>query len=495
MKPDPVKRELASEVAPSNVTGSATFAVQRIIAGKDSQAAFKAEFIQRCSLLTTEELWDVRLLLHRAYPKDGFGPRGEFSRRIKVAQIDLDPPERRAGWTAGLLLNDSGAAKPVLANAISALELAPEWQGVVGFDEFSQRLRILKAAPWERSDCDWQDRDDTELSNWLQHQGIMVSSALAHEAASSVGYEHSYHPVKAYLSSLEPSDEVLLNSWLSTFVGVDPGDEEQSRYVSAVGRKWMISAVARIFQPGCKADCCLLIEGKTGVGKSTTLQVLGQPWFMDSLLVLGNHDFYQTIQGKWIIEIADLAGYNKAEIEMVKSVFSSSCDTYRKSYGRNAEDHPRQCVFACTTEADNWSKEASARRFWPVAAGTVDMMGLKNAKHQLWAEAVRAYKAGENWYLDQPELVKASQSEQLDRWERHPWLKSIEEYVSQLAETCSEDILRSAVQKPLERQTRADQMAVGGCLRFLGWSKRKAWDGTVTGGRSVQKWYPPRSED
>jgi putative DNA primase/helicase len=492
MKPDPVKRELASEVAPSNVTGSATFAAQQVIAGKDSQAAFKPEFIQRCALLTTEELWDVRLLLARAFPKDGFGPRGEFSRRVKAAQIDMDPIERRAGWTAGLLLSDNGAAKPVLANAILALQLAPEWSGVVGFDEFSQRLRILKAAPWERSDCDWQDRDDTELSNWLQHHGIMVSSALAHEAAAKAGFENSYHPVRAYLKSLEPSDEVLINGWLGQFLGVKAADDEQERYVAAVGRKWLISAVARIFEPGCKADCCLLIEGKTGVGKSTTLSTLGSPWFADSLMVLGNHDFYQTIQGKWIIEIADLAGYNKAEIEMVKSVFSSSCDTYRKSYGRNAEDHPRQCVFACTTEADNWSKEASARRFWPVAAGTVDMMGLKNAKHQLWAEAVRAYKDGEAWYLDEPELVKASQSEQLDRWERHPWLKAIGEYVAQLGDTCSEDILRSAITKPLERQTRADQMAVGGCLRFLGWSKRKT---TVGGGRSVQRWYPPDTLD
>jgi putative DNA primase/helicase len=494
MKPDTITRELASEVAPSNVTGSTTFAAQQVIAGKDSQAAFKADFIQRCALLTTEELWDVRLLLHRAFPKDGFGPRGEFARRVKAAQIDLDPPERRAGWTAGLLLNDNGAAKPVLANAILALQLAPQFQGVLGFDEFSQRLRLIKESPWERSDCDWADRDDTELSNWLQHQGIMVSSALAHEAAAAVGYSNSYHPVKEYLSSLQPSDETLLNSWLKTFVGVDPDGEDQERYVAAVGRKWMISAVARIYEAGCKADCCLLIEGKTGVGKSTTLSTLGAPWFMDSLLVLGNHDFYQTIQGKWIIEIADLAGYNKAEIEMVKSVMSSPVDTFRRSYGRNADDHPRQCVFACTTETDNWSKEASARRFWPVTAGEVDTLGLKQAKHQLWAEAVAAYRAGEHWYLDQPDLVRSSQSEQLARWERHPWLKSIEEYVAQLAETCSEDILRSAIQKPLERQTRADQMAVGGCLRFLGWSKRKAWDGSVKGGRSVQRWYPPATD-
>ena len=309
------------------------------------------------------------------------------------------------------------------------------------------------------------------------------------------GHQNSYHPVREYLDGLgEPSDEKLLDQWLMKYLGCQPAGSEQQRYIEAVGRCWLISAVARIYQPGCKADCCLTIEGKTGVGKSTALQLLGVPWFMDSLLVLGNHDFYQTIQGKWIIEIADLAGYNRAEIEQVKSVMSSPIDTYRRSYGRNAEDHPRQCVFACTTETDNWSKEASARRFWPVAAGEVDTMGLKTAKHQLWAEAVAAYRAGETWYLDSAALVQSSQAEQLKRWERHPWLKSIEEYVAQLGDTCCEDILRSAIVKPLERQTRADQMAVGGCLRFLGWSKRKAWDGTVTGGRSVQRWYPPESD-
>ena len=494
MKPDTITRELASEVAPSNVTGSTTFAAQQVIAGKDSQAAFKPDFLQRCALLTTEEFWDVRLLLHRAYPKDGFGPRGEFARRVKAAQIDLEPPERRAGWTAGLLLNDNGAAKPVLANAILALQLAPQFQGVIAFDEFAKQLRIRKPTPWGRADGEWSDDDDSHLSVWLQNSGVLVSTAIAHEAASMAGRKNPFHPVREYLDGLgEPSDEHLLDQWLVKFLGCNPTNEEQKRYVQAIGRRWLISAVARIYEPGCKADCCLTIEGKTGVGKSTALQALGEPWFTDSQMILGNHDFYQNIQGVWIVEIADLAAYNRIEIEQVKSVLSSARDRFRWSYARNPVDYPRQCVFACTTELDDWSKETSARRFWPVLASAIDITELRAAKDQLWAEALVEYRAGQPWYLDNSELVQTSQSEQAGRHQDHPWTKKIREFVTQLESTTTEDILSMAICKPLERQNRADQMTAASCLRSLGWVVKRA-RGEDWGGRSVRRWYPPESE-
>ena len=494
MKPDTITRELASDLAPSNVTGSATFAAQQIIAGKDSQTAFKPEFITRCALLTTDECWDVRLLLARAFPKDGFGPRGEFVRRVKAAQIDLEPPERRAGWTAGLLLNDNGAAKPVLANAILALQLAPDWSGVLGYDEFAKQLRIRKATPWGRTTGEWSDDDDSHLSVWLQQSGILVGSNIAHEAASMAGHQNSYHPVREYLDGLgEPSDEKLLDQWLMKYLGCQPAGSEQQRYIEAVGRCWLISAVARIYQPGCKADCCLTIEGKTGVGKSTSLQALGEPWFTDSQMILGNHDFYQNIQGVWIVEIADLAAYNRLEIEQVKSVLSSPKDRFRWSYARNPVDYPRQCVFACTTEADDWSKETSARRFWPVLATSVDLAELKAARGQLWAEAVVAYRSGQPWYLDHTDLVLSSQSEQASRHQAHPWTKKIGEFISQLEFTTTEDILSMAIIKPLERQNKADQMTAASCLRSLGWSVRRTRD-EDRGGRQIRRWYPPESD-
>ena len=494
MKPDTVTRELASDLAPSNVTGSTTFAAQQVIAGKDSQAAFKPEFIERCALLTAEEFWDVRLLLHRAFPKDGFGPRGEFSRRVKAAQRDLDPIERRAGWSAGLLLNDSGAAKPVLANAVLALQLAPEWAGVLAYDEFAKRSRIVKATPWGREGSDWSDYDDKKLAVWLQQSGILVNVSTASDAAVIGSHDHTVHPVRDYLNSLHPGPENLLDSWLWAFLGVRPNGNRQADYISAVGRRWLISAVARIFEPGAKADCCLVLEGRTGVGKSTALKTLADPWFMDSPINLDDKDYMMNIQGKWIVEIADLVSYNKSEIEQVKLALSSTCDRFRWSYGRISEDHDRQCVFACTTEVENWSKETEARRFWPVLVGTIDTNELKANKDQLWGEAVAAYKAGAKWHLDDADLIAASRQEQEARYENHPWTKKVGDFVSQLESVTCEDILGMAIIKPLERQTKTDQIIVGGCLRSLGWSRRQVRD-QERDGRRVWRWYPPRTED
>ena len=214
---------------------------------------------------------------------------------------------------------------------------------------------------------------------------------------------------------------------------------------------------------------------------------------MDSPINLDDKDYMMNIQGKWIVEIADLVSYNKSEIEQVKLALSSTCDRFRWSYGRISEDHERQCVFACTTEVENWSKETEARRFWPVQVGQIDTDELKANKDQLWVEAVAAYKAGALWHLDNPELIAASRQEQEDRYENHPWTKKIGDFVTQLEFTTCEDILSMAIIKPLERQTKTDQIAVGGCLRSLGWAKRQVRDQEQSG-RRVSRWYPPESD-
>jgi putative DNA primase/helicase len=151
-------------------------------------------------------------------------------------------------------------------------------------------------------------------------------------------------------------------------------------------------------------------------------------------------------------------------------------------------------VFACTTEVENWSKETEARRFWPVQVGQIDADELRVNKDQLWGEAVAAYKSGAPWHLDNPELIVASRQEQESRYESHPWTKKIAEFVVQLESTTSEDILSMAINKPLERQNKADQVIVGGCLRALGWTRGRMRDKNE-GGRQVRRWYPPELED
>jgi predicted P-loop ATPase len=146
----------------------------------------------------------------------------------------------------------------------------------------------------------------------------------------------------------------------------------------------MISAVARIFQPGCKADCCLIFEGKQGRGKSTVVKILSDPWFTDEISELGGREAAIQTAGVWIVELAELASMNRAHVNNIKAFMSRSADRFRRPWGRHAEEFPRQCVFAGTTNKDAYfSDETGNRRFWPVACGPLNLDGIRADRDQL----------------------------------------------------------------------------------------------------------------
>ena len=241
----------------------------------------------------------------------------------------------------------------------------------------------------------------------------------------------------------------------------------------------MISAVARIFEPGCKVDCCLLLEGKQGTLKSTALRELGYPWFTDEIAELGTKDASLQAAGVWLVELAELESFTRAEVSKVKSFMSRRVDRFRPPYGQRTIEQPRQCVFAGTTNANAYLKdETGARRFWPVEVGTIDTEALGRARDQLWAEAVKRYRAGDCWWLDTAELASAAGEAVADRYEGDPWEMLIANQVAGRKGTSVTEILRDAIEKEPSQWTRGDQMRVGRCLTALGWRRYRATHGT-----------------
>ena len=161
--------------------------------------------------------------------------------------------------------------------------------------------------------------------------------------------------------------------------------------------------MARVFRPGCKADCTLILEEAQGTLKSTACAVLAlsPEWFADGIADLGSKDSAQDLRGKWIVEIAELSAMTRAAVERVKAFISRQVDHYRPSYGRRSQDFPRQTVFIGSTNSDEYlADETGNRRFWPVRIGRIDIPALQRDVEQIWAEAVVAFKAGEQWWLD-----------------------------------------------------------------------------------------------
>ena len=249
-------------------------------------------------------------------------------------------------WRKELLLNDEGEPRPVLANAITALRGAPEWQGVLWHDAFATTTVARKPPPWVREpagwpDTPWADRDDALVADWLQHQDIMVPMSVAGQAVEVVARDRVFHPVREYLDGLVWDGTSRLETWLLRYLGA-----ADTAYHRAVGPRWLISAVARIYVPGCKADCALILEGPQGIRKSSALMALAAPWFTDRLSDLGSKDAAMETRGVWVIEIAELDTMGRAEVSTIKAFMSRTQDRFRPPYGKRLVDLPRQCVFA-----------------------------------------------------------------------------------------------------------------------------------------------------
>jgi predicted P-loop ATPase len=334
-------------------------------------------------------------------------------------------------WRKELLLNDEGEARPVLANAITALRGAPEWQGVLWHDAFATTTVARKPPPWVRdpagwSDTPWADRDDALVADWLQHQDIMVPMSIAGQAVEVVARDRIFHPVREYLDALTWDGTPRLEAWLLRYLGA-----EDNAYHRAVGPRWLISAVARIYVPGCKADCALILEGPQGIRKSSALMALAAPWFTDRLSDLSSKDAAMETRGVWIIEIAELDTMGRAEVSTVKAFMSRTQDRFRPPYGKRLVDLPRQCVFAGSVnpEGGYLKDPTGGRRFWPVVCSTIDLEALQRDRDQLWAEARDRFRRSEPWWLESRELDALAAEEQAERYQGDAWDEPIQAYL------------------------------------------------------------------
>jgi predicted P-loop ATPase len=395
------------------------------------------------------------------------------------AEWPTEPESIAAGWKARLLLSDKGAPKALLANAITALRHAPEWAGVLAYNEFSLGTVALKPAPWQsgsHTQAEWTDHEDRLTANWLQHHGILVGVEVAGQAAQTVARDHPFHPVREYLDTLTWDQTKRIDTWLSLYLGV-----EHTHYVAAVGERWLISAVARIYRPGAKADCCLILEGAQGILKSTALKTIADPWFTDEIADLGSKDSAMQTRGVWLIEIAELDSMRGAEVGKIKAFMSRVADRFRPPYGKRLIDSPRQCVFAGSVNHNSYLRdETGGRRFWPVSCGQIDIRALARDRDQLWAEARERFQGGAVWWLDSKELNQQAAAEQADRHEGDPWEEIIAPWLALRTDVSVGEVLTQCVKKSPDQWTQVDKNRVARSLRALMWRRYNA---RVEGGR------------
>ena len=374
----------------------------------------------------------------------------------------------------GLRMTKKGGPHCNLHNAATILENDTTFKNLVNFDEFLNRV-VTQNSPVR----EWKDDDDLRVARYMQDT-LAISGMgrdVVAQAVYYLAYQNVKNCVKDWLEGLGHDGTQRLESFFSDHFGATYND-----YTKAASKNFWLSMVARAYKPGCKVDNMIVLEGAQGAGKSTALQIIGGDWFAEQHESATNPKaFAEILQGKLLIEISEMDAFSRVEVNRVKQTVSCAADRFRASYARYAVDHPRTCVFVGTTNRDDWNRdETGARRFWPVACkGSINLQGIRDAREQLFAEAVARYKANES-HWEMP--LELAQAEQTERYHADPWLDPIEKILKGESFVTTEWIL-GKLGLDIVRQGRSEEMRVATCLRFLRWERgRKRIDGNPTRG-------------
>ncbi|WP_052699359.1 virulence-associated E family protein [Hyphomicrobium sp. 99] len=358
--------------------------------------------------------------------------------------------------------------KPLVANALTALR-SPAWRTRLAFDEFAMTITLEAPAPFETCERPfrrrkWTDNDDMLATEWLQSESLTCGREIVQPAIETVAREATYHPVRAYLSGIHWDRASRIDHFANRYLGATPGP-----YAAAVGRCMLISAVARVMNPGCKADHVVVIEGAQGIGKSSAIAALAGDWFTDELADLGSKDAAMQIRGRLIVEISELDSMSRAEVSRVKAFISRTTDRFRPPYGRHIIECPRECIFVGTTNAETYlNDETGARRFWPIRAGSIDVAAIRRDRDQLWAEALFRYERGDPWWLT-GEAASQAALEQEERYADDPWEPRLRGYLERRNEVSVSEILTDGLAIEVGRQGQAERNRVARCLKRFGW--------------------------
>lgn len=447
--------------------------------------------------------------------------KAQFAQERKV-QIEEEFSDDE-DWQGRLELEKNGKIKDTLSNISTILRFDPALQSIV-FNQFKNLIDVVGELPWPQVKPGWSDTDLACAKLYFERTyGIWSPTKFKDALLGVVSVERLYHPVKEYLGSLKWDGIERLDMLLIDYLGA-----EDTPYVRAVTRKTLVAAVARIYRPGVKFDSILVLNGSQGIGKSTLFARLGGQWYSDSLSISDMKDKTapEKLQGYWILELGELAGIKKMDVETVKSFITRTDDKYRQSYGVSVESHPRSCIIVGTTNSDGgFLRDITGnRRFWPVRVighGKYHAWELTEVD-QIWAEVVERYKVGEELFL-RGALAEEAVTQQRDAMESDDREGLVAEYLEALlpedwdkmdlyqrrnhlnggefgeplspasirrSQVCVMEIWCECFCKTRESIKKGDSYEIEGILNKIGgWKK---FDGNKTGKKHVPLYGPQR---
>lgn len=327
-------------------------------------------------------------------------------------------------WVEQLEANTRGDYESSANNINLIIQNDKMIKGAFKLNTFDNKRYIIHSLPWRKTNGLelFRDVDYAGIRNYIECVYGIVSSQKVDDALSLEFEKKKFHPIIDYIKSLTWDGTPRVDTLLIDYFGA-----EDNVYTRAAIRKMLCAAIARVFEPGIKFDLALILVGEQGTYKSTFVKKLGKSWFSDTFITVQGKESFEQIQGAWIVEMAELSGLKKAEVETIKQYISKQEDSFRPAYGRVVETYKRQCVFFGTTNSKDFLKDPTGnRRFAPVdvrrdhVTKSVANDMTPDEVDQIWAEAYQLYLAGEKLYFDDAEgtLARIEQTRHAESDER-----------------------------------------------------------------------------
>jgi putative DNA primase/helicase len=380
----------------------------------------------------------------------------------------------------GLDSNQDGQPHPTMANTSRILQLHPRFKGHVWYDEFTNKV----CHDLHGDSVIWGDIDDEDLTIFMQ-QSLRLPKfnlQLVRQAVRPAARCFRRHPLREWLDSLKWDGNSILDDWLVDCLGI-----EKTEYTIAVSNKWPISMVARAYRPGCKADTMPVLEGVMGTGKSSFLDILGSPWYA-SLPDAFGPKLLDNIRGRWLVEVPDMSGFSSRDHQHILAILTTRTDIDRVPYDKHSSEFPRSCIFAGTSETDDYLQDTlGSRRYWPLRCKDIDTDVLHRYRDRVFAEAVVRYRENADyWTMPDSAAIEQQRRAPPDEWTAAIINAAEREWSAGNPVVASRLLTMEPLHIPLGKQTISEQRRAGKVLRRAGWE----WKHTNTGGIWIKRPLP-----
>ena len=410
----------------------------------------------------------------------------------KAKQIEDNPPGTDPATWAQLRRGDKGGPLSSLENVHIILNNDPAYAGHIWLDEFSM-------TPYH-GERPFEDATDARIMLDIQQRYQLYPKKEAiTDAVLLTADGKRRHPVREYLNSL-PTWDGQKRAGRLLFDGFGASEGQDTRLLERIGEMFLVALVRRIFVPGDKSDNMLVLTGRQRRYKSSALAALVSPpeaaryggWFSDETIDLQDKDGKMLLLGKWLIEIGELDSFRGKAHAAIKAFMSRKEDRFRPPYGRRPITQPRQCLFAGTTNEDEFLSDSTGNlRYYCVHIEQADLAWIEQNRTQLWAEAVALYRAGAKHYFDADE-DKEALAKQNRRFEQvHPWQQQVEAFVrrSKVPTLTVLDAMTKVLELPVHQQNHQQKVQVVAILRALGFEPP---DGSRESGKDYA-WRTPQA--